>query len=147
MENTIYKLHQDILELETENMSPILEAIGIEHNPKMLLDGLKKPQEIITIYRNNTLVALLRYSIIEGSVAKVWSIQVKDPKVNKILLLPLIKKALKSFRRNKIDKLVSVVQKSNTASIRFHEKLGFKVVKEFEKSIRFEGKLHLLNWK
>ncbi|MBC86731.1 MAG: hypothetical protein CL677_06080 [Bdellovibrionaceae bacterium] len=139
--NVVPQLHEDILELETENMVPILEKIGMKHEPQKLLEGLKNPQEIITLYRNGQLVALLRYTETEKNRAKVWSIQIRCPEKNGMLLLPLLKKSYLSFRKNEIHTIESVVQISNQKSIGFHERMGFLSRRKLEKSLQYETTL------
>ena len=134
------KLKADILSLETENMAPILEAIGIKHDPEKLLAGLEKPQEIISIYKEEVLMALLRFSY-QGENAFIWSIQIKHPAKNKQYLLPLLRKTRKIFDDLKIKTIDSVVQKSNIASIKFHKKLNFVVIEEQEKVLKFNLRL------
>lgn len=46
------KFIQDIIELERENIVPILKASGLEFQPAKLRENLEKDQKCITIYRN-----------------------------------------------------------------------------------------------
>lgn len=135
------KLHRDILDLETENMVPILRKVGIKHDPAKLIEGLSKPQEIITIYNDGLLIGLVRYTVDKNYEARIWSIQLKNPNKNKATLLPLLRKAYRSIKENNIKTLVSTVQKSNRPSIEFHERIGFKVLNDFENAIRYSASL------
>lgn len=134
-------LKNDIFELESINMPSILEASGLVFLPAKLRESLETPQEVISIYRDKELVALLRYSVVELGIANVLSLQIRDSKKNKLYLHSLFKKILVSFTKNDVQSIISIVQKANVDSMNFHKKLGFKVDKEFEKAVRFTNQL------
>ena len=136
----VSKLFRDILELESENMIDVLEAIDVKHDPDKLLEGLKKLQEIVTYYKGDKLYGLVRYTVEELGKAKVWSIQIKNPALNKAVLRYLIIKTARNMKDRGVLVVNSVVQKSNHDSINFHQKLGFLVEKECEKSISYTVK-------
>lgn len=145
--SNLSKLYRDVLELESENMIDVLEAIGIKHDPDKLLEGLEKPQEIVTYYKGEKLYGLVRYSVDDLGKAKVWSIQIKNPDSNKAILLYLIKKAAQSMKDSGVLVVNSVVQKSNHDSINLHQKLGFSAEKECEKTISYNAKFSDLAFK
>lgn len=132
-------LLQDIIELERENMVPILKASGLEFQPDKLLENLRKDQKCITIYRCDSLVGLLRYSVDKSSDATVWSIQIKNPEKNRIVLHSITKKTIGEFVKEGVKSIITVVQKGNKPSLEMHKRLGFEVEKEFEKAIRFRA--------
>lgn len=89
-------------------------------------------------------MALLRYKIEIDRTAFIYSIQIRNPRINKALVYPLIKKAVKQFEIEGIEEVISVVQSANHESIKFNEKLGLAVEKKFEKAIRFKGSIKTL---
>lgn len=135
------KLIQDIFELEQENMVPILKASGLEFQPAKLHENLEKDQKCITIYRKKQLVGLLRYTVDNSKDAMVWSIQLKDPRNNKIIFYSLLKKTISEFINDDVETITSMVQKGNNESLKMHKRLKFEIVDEYEKAIRFKSNL------
>ena len=131
-------LINEIVLIEAENMTPILAASGLEFEPDRLRENLEKPQEIVTVFSKAGLAGFFRYSVDKVGVATVFSIQMKNPKQNKMLFYKLLKKSALHMQIKKVLLIKTVVQKGNTLSLKMHRGLGFKVVKEFEKAIHFE---------
>gem|GEM_PF-1741361 len=94
--------------------------------------ALDKPQVILTHSIKGMLVATFRYTK-EGEKAFVLSLLWKC-KNNPIAFF---KKITHQLEKDDIECLESVVQKSNLYSIRFHKKLGFEPIAEYDKAIRF----------
>lgn len=142
-------LFDDIIELERVNMTPILEELGFTFDSEKLRENLSKDQEIVTIYKEDVLLGCIRYTYIPDlpHAVKVLSIQINNPKKNRFVLVSLKKKFLKDLNSKDIKKVITIVQKSNLDSIHFHEKLGFKVSREFEKAIEYSAELSELNRK
>lgn len=140
-------LKQQIIDLEEENMASFLESVGYKFDRSELLENLSTEQSIVTVIRGSELVGLVRYKIQEGSCAFILSIQIKKPSKNKDVLFSFLKKTMKKLQEDQIEKLVSVVQKSNEKSIKFNQKIGLKVEKEFELAIRFTASVSELKSK
>ncbi|MAZ49414.1 MAG: hypothetical protein CME65_12715 [Halobacteriovoraceae bacterium] len=137
-------LKDKIIELESLNMKPILEASGIKFELKRLLENLEIEQSVVTLFKGDALIALLRYKVQEDSTAFIYSIQIRNPNENKLLVYHLLKKALPQFEEENIKDVVSVVQRANSQSIKFNKKLGLTVEKEMEKAIRYRGAVETL---
>jgi hypothetical protein len=126
---------EKILNLEYRIYSPILKKSGINITKEQRQEALKKPQSILTHYVNNKLIGIFRFSQ-EQEKAFILSLlyDSKETTLPKIF----IKEIILNLKNKNIKILESVVQRSNLKSLKFHQKLGFNISKEYPKAIRFQ---------
>jgi hypothetical protein len=130
---------EEILDFEHEIYAPILRSSGINFTKKAMRMGLEKPQVILTEYSDGILSGIFRYSINENE-AFILSLAWKGEQ-GKNMTISFARKILRKLKEDQITTLESVVQISNHHSMRFHQKLGFNAVKNYEKAIRFRMRI------
>lgn len=130
---------EKIVQLEASAMLPILASVGIS----ITVDDIRKAiqadqsQTVLICEDHGQLSALVRYKI-EADRIFISSIQFARPEKGLKSLRGILGIALMALEEETKERIESVVQKTNHASIAFHEKLGFRRVKDNPKAIRFE---------
>ncbi|MCF8059307.1 MAG: inorganic diphosphatase [Bacteriovoracaceae bacterium] len=127
----------EMLEIEAGNMIPILKNNKMTYDYVKSAESVLKSENTIVVKSNEFVTGFLRYSV-KDNVAKVYSIQLKDPESGNACLLPLLRKTITNMNQKGVRKIESVVQKSNKRSLNFHEKLGFDKVGEDKESFFFK---------
>lgn len=132
----------EMFEIEKRNMTPILLKSGMEFDEvkareSIFDDSIKN----VLLIKNGELKGYVRFRIKENKMAFITSLQLANPQSHKIYLRQIIDKGISELIACNINVIESVVQKANIASQRLHEKLGFKIIEEFEKATRYQLKL------
>ena len=135
---------EEIIALERENMSPILERSGIIFEEYHLREDLLRPHQSIEVRRNDVLVGLLRYSKTDAVEIKIKSIQLRDPKNNFFILGELLTKGYLAIRDEKFLKVSSSALIANITSQELHCRLGFREAARSEFAISYEVSKEIL---
>jgi len=127
-----------MIKIESTNMIPILYEIGISINKNDIADQFTKNYDSVVIFtlKNNSISSFVIYRH-EVSCIFISSIQIDFTIVSSLVLGKLLRKCFISLKKENHELVESLVQKSNTKSIELHLKLGFRNIKENDKSIRF----------
>lgn len=129
-------LFRQLVDMESELMIPLLEAVGLFINRDIVeKDILKVPdQMVIAVTSGGVLRAALRYRR-EKEALFIRSILVGHE--GGMPLRSLLREALEALGEEHLPVVRSVVQQSNLFAILFHERLGFERVKENSRAIQF----------
>jgi hypothetical protein len=139
------QVFEKLLDIEV-NLIPILAEVGIVLTREDIKNEiLKDPSQLVVIsFKDTEISALLRYSRCEDHLF-IKSIAL-NPKFGALAFRRLIKDVLPAFQDETVESIESVVQISNQRSISMHEKLGFEVMKQSSKAIRYRiPRLLLIN--
>jgi len=132
---TTNKIIQDILRLEKENMTPILNHYGIHFDEKEILKDIKRHNKNLTnliyIYsRNNELLGYLRFNFDKKKDILVRSIQLDLTSNHPNTMRRLLQLSYDQlFKTNSEFKIYAWVNNQNSKSFNLLEKLNFNFEK------------------
>jgi hypothetical protein len=146
----IRDLNTDIIdqmvELECTNILPILASVGINLTPQHMREQLEyfKDSDVVVRYDNGVVDGFVMYEI-SGSEINIISFNLR--KFNNIeILTALLTEIFNNLQGKSIEIIKSRAHHTNTKSLNFHRRMGFKEVGTTKHDVEFEiGKNHLLS--
>lgn len=137
------KLIQEIIDLDRENMTPILEQVGRAFPDALRLKGLHSPTtELIVATHGTELAGYIEWCRDWNDVNNIYlvSIQIAPQYRGGTLFALLLRKACSELQQRNFAKLTSNVQTSNAKMIALFSKLGFNVTSNNTTgTLRIEG--------
>jgi hypothetical protein len=134
------QIFDQLVDLECENIIPILKSVGINLNREMMVNELNS-------FKEDNVVVFERKSLVEGFIVykkEVDHILIKTFNLkssnNRKTLIGLLAQIVNELKSSDIDLLVSHCHLTNQKSLNLHRGLGFIEKKKTEKLIEFHAR-------
>ena len=130
-------LTEQLIELECKNILPILASVGLHLTPQHMREQLDffKDSDVVISHENGAVEGFVMYEV-KGPEVTIISFNLKKFNNGKILST-LLSEILKNLQSNAIATIRSHAHHTNSKSLNFHRRMGFKEVGSTEHHIEF----------
>lgn len=128
-----------LVDLECENIIPVLASVGIHLSREMMINELKSFQEdyIVLLKNSETVDGFIVYKHNEDHILiKTFNLRTSN---SKRTLLSLFLRIVKELQDSSTDLLISHCHLTNQKSLNLHRGLGFCEASKNEKFIEFHA--------
>jgi hypothetical protein len=129
---------EQLVELECQNILPILASVGINLTPDHMRQQLEffKDSDVVISQEDGQVDGFAMYEVKDTAIT-VISFNLK--KFNSFRVLStLLNEIFRGLKETKIDSVKSHAHHTNIRSLNFHRKMGFKEVGRTEHHVEFE---------
>lgn len=129
---------EQLVELECNNILPILASVGLNLTPAHMREQLEffKDSDVVISQDSGFVDGFAMYEVKGGEVT-VISFNLK--KFNNLRVLSTLLDAIfKNLQDTEIDKIKSHAHHTNTKSLNFHRRMGFKEIGQTDHHVEFQ---------
>lgn len=129
---------EQLVELECNNILPILASVGLNLTPQNMREQLDffKESDVVISQENGMVDGFIMY---EAKESEVTIISFNLKKFNNFrILTTLLSEVLKNLQINGVEIIKSHAHHTNTKSLNFHRRMGFKEVGTTKHHIEFQ---------